>query len=125
MFTAVVLDELSQAQALASLECFPVFDSWEPKAHHVTLCMGEGFPLNIGEFAEVTIDAIGWSNLAVAFRVSEIRTRTGILISENKVPHITLAVNREAGGKPVDSNKITDWLEIIPHVFNGVVKFSQ
>lgn len=59
----------------------------------------------------ITITGIGLSKKAMAFRVQ----RSGIATPcKNKVPYITIATLN--GGKPVDSNGITDWKEIPPIV---------
>ena len=41
--------------------------------------------------------------------------------STNKVKHITLAVNRDAGGKPFHSNQLTDWKGVAPLKLLGVI----
>lgn len=51
----------------------------------------------------ITIDAIGISNKAMAFKV----TLPKNVYSVNKTPHITICTFN--GGKPVESNNITKW----------------
>jgi hypothetical protein len=45
---------------------------------------------------------IGMNDMAMAIAVEGFE-------SEKETPHITLAVNRVNGGKPKNSNDITDW----------------
>jgi hypothetical protein len=57
--------------------------------------------------ASVTITDIGYSNKALAFKVD-----LTAFICANKIPHITICTFN--GGKPADSNNITEWVEIKP-----------
>jgi hypothetical protein len=42
--------------------------------------------------------------------------------SNNPKPHITIAVNRQGGGKPMMSNKLTNWTKLrIPLSLSGKV----
>jgi hypothetical protein len=42
--------------------------------------------------------------------------------SKNARKHITLWCDREKGGKPVQSNDITEWTEIEPFIVYGTVQ---
>lgn len=53
------------------------------------------------------IDGIGISDKALAFRCNLSEE-----LCANKIPHITICTFN--GGKPVDSNKITEWKDIKP-----------
>lgn len=55
---------------------------------------------------EITIDAVGISNKAMAFRV----ILPNDVHSINKTPHVTICTFN--GGKPVESNNITDWYSL-------------
>lgn len=55
---------------------------------------------------EITIDAVGISNKAMAFRVILPKDVHSI----NKTPHVTICTFN--GGKPVESNNITDWYSL-------------
>lgn len=92
--------------------------SWNEKNHHMTLHMGplrDGDP-DLGTRVAMRVDAIGEKDgRALAVRVADSTVQ-----SDNKVPHITLAVNN--GGKPVESNEITNWVDIIPFVVYGEVQ---
>lgn len=56
---------------------------------------------------EIKIIEIGISDKAMAFKVNIFP-----LVSVNKIPHITICTFN--GGKPVDSNMITEWKDIEP-----------
>lgn len=72
----------------------------------MTIKMG-GLPENmknlLGQPYSLVVTHIGKSDLAVAVRVED-----GGL-SFNDIPHVTLLVNVDKGGKPFYSNKITNW----------------
>ena len=55
----------------------------------------------------ITIIGIGISDKAMAFKFR----RSGIVTPcKNKIPHITICTFNN--GKPVDSNKITEWYDL-------------
>jgi hypothetical protein len=90
--------------------------------HHMTI----KFP-DIPDFVKPYIDSnqhleaisLGVSDKAIAVRVVGFH-------SENKIPHITIAINVKGGGKPVDSNKITNWTKLEkPIKLTGIVKELQ
>jgi hypothetical protein len=65
---------------------------------------------------DLLVTHIGQTDKVVAVKVeSEIKT-------QNKIPHITIAVNRMEGGKPVMSNDITEWSPIYPFEVEGKVE---
>lgn len=61
----------------------------------------------MGEKFQIVINGVGISDKAMAFRVDE-----KSVVCVNDIPHITIATFR--GGKPVDSNEITNWKDIEP-----------
>lgn len=80
--------------------------------------------LNIESFKSLdipitlTIDGIGYSDKAMAFRI-----RPNNFIQNcccNKQPHLTICVFN--GGKPVDSNRITNWFKIQPITIETKIK---
>ncbi len=84
----------------------------------------------MGTSAFIEVDAIGISDLAVALRVKEsnlvLAQEIVPVVSSNKVPHITLLVNKDGGGRPVDSNNIEAWVTIIyPHQFIATLKYVE
>ena len=135
-YSAVVLDETSQ-QKLKDFALDPdtnvkvnsirlpihVRDNgWKVFCHHMTVNMGE-LPTHLKTYLDsdqkLEAIAIGVSDKAVAVKV--IGTMAGH--SKNNIPHVTIAVNVKGGGKPVDSNKITQWTKLEkPIGLSGIVK---
>lgn len=70
---------------------------------------------NLGKSVSIRLVAVGISDKAMAFKVGGVDD-----ICANKVPHITISTFK--GGKPVDSNKITNWTYIEPVIVNTVLK---
>jgi hypothetical protein len=106
-YSAVVLDEADQQKLLETFKD-NIHTDWKKYAHHMTIKMGELPPekrQDIGKKVVLTIKSLGQSDKAVAVQVEGYWTT-------NDTPHITLAVNVNEGGKPVDSNKIEQWLPI-------------
>lgn len=104
LYSAVVLSEHFQ-KALFDRFKKEIPEGWKPICHHLTInlgplkddlkdCEGMGVPLKVTH--------VGRSDKAIAVRCDT-------ELSKNKVPHITVAVNVNEGGKPVDSNKIENW----------------
>lgn len=103
-YSAVVLDDKSRERLIERFKS-AIPDDWEIIAHHMTINLGEIDPnfekylempvrLNVEEFAmDDKVAAVGVSGFE----------------SKNAKPHITLAVNRKAGGKPVMSNNLSNW----------------
>jgi hypothetical protein len=125
-YSGVVLDEQSKQKLLE----LSIPEGWEPVAHHMTITMG---PLqhpkgkhDFSEFypagAEVSLPvvAVGQDERAMAVKVkppAEINKKISF-------PHVTVAVNREAGGKPFHSNKIPEenFKPLSGIILNGVVE---
>lgn len=108
MYTAIVLTAESRNLLLQKLAKFIPHD-WEKKAHHFTIHMGrlkdspaKDFDLN--SVIDMTIETVAKDGLVMAVGISS------VIPSSNKIKHITMAVNRAAGGKPVFSNKLTNWV---------------
>jgi len=106
-YSAVVLTPTDQ-QKLLDVFKDNIPSDWKKYAHHMTIKMGE-LPAekkqDIGKTIVLTVKAIGQSDKAIAVEVDGYWT-------SNQVAHITLATNEMKGGKPVDSNKITQWLPV-------------
>ena len=109
-YSGIVLDEESK-QKLLSLE---IPEDWEPVAHHMTITLGSlvhkkgkhdfSGTYTLGSEVELSVVAVGRDERAMAVKVqppSEISSKISF-------PHITVAVNREGGGKPFHSNKIPE-----------------
>lgn len=107
-YSAIVLDEASHkilkewaGEKFKTLKA----DRWEILCHHMTIKMGE-LPSYLEQDLKSTqtleVNAYGFDDKVIAVRVSGYFTT-------NDTPHVTVAVNRANGGKPVMSNKLTKW----------------
>jgi hypothetical protein len=116
-YSAFVLDDENKETLVKKVEAllpagFLNQVGWEVIAHHCTVNMGGLDPdlkQNLGFRYELEIDGVGINERVIAVRVSKL-SQVG-QISKNKIPHITVAVNREANAKPVESNNIRKWEE--------------
>jgi len=115
-YTALVLDEGSHKKLVDSLD---IPENWEVVAHHMTINMGspdKGPAAElVGQEAPLTVNTQAQDELVMAAGVEL------PIPSSNEIKHITVAVNREAGGKPFFSNKLTHWKSISPITLKGVV----
>lgn len=122
-YCAVVLDS-GPRQQLVDYFRDEIPEGWEIITHHMTidpfkpLDSSNKDGLLAGNRVILTCTHIGKSDKAIAVKVSGYPGKTN-----NKFPHITLAVNRKGGGKPKHSNDITEWreLETKPKV-SGIIK---
>ena len=110
-YAGVILDEDTSEQLLAHFETL-IPESWTRYAHHMTVSLGKSIPnqADLGKEVTLTVTAVGKSDDAIAVAVSGYPSR-------NARPHITLAV--PLGGKPFNSNKITDWHSVEPFEIQG------
>ena len=100
-YSAVVLDKESRDKLINKFKHM-IPDGWEIIAHHQTINMGEiksEYEKYLGMKIPLNVLSVGESDMAIAVEVEGFP-------SANKIPHITLAVNRKEGGKPVMSNDI-------------------
>ena len=105
-YSAVVLNGES-ANRLKSEFSKLVPDDYEWIGHHMTINLGELKPdmkQFLGQEVDLVVNTFGRDERAIAVGIGE-----GGELSKNKIPHVTLGVNRENGGKPFHSNKITNW----------------
>ncbi len=106
LYSAVVLDNESKAKLI---NAFTLPYKWQPVAHHMTIGFKEPVPdflrKDIGKTAKLTVEEIGISKDAIAVKVSG-------YYSNNDIPHITVAIPE--GGKPFNSNFITNWTPCAP-----------
>lgn len=103
----VVLDDASRKKLLDAVKgLVKLTDEWEVIAHHMTINFGKGLPENLkddlGKTVSLRVTKIGVSDKAIAVGVEGYH-------SDNAKPHVTIAVNRAKGGKPVMSNDIAYW----------------
>jgi len=115
----VVLDDASRSKLLKALG-HNIPEGWDVIAHHMTINFGKGLTgdlvNDLNKVVNLRVVGIGKSDMAIAVGVEGYH-------SDNKLPHITLAVNRAGGGKPVMSNNITDWKKLDSYInVSGVVK---
>lgn len=114
MYTALVLDKESREALLRYV--LPI-EGWEMLAHHMTIEFpADTHPL-LGK--EVCVEATHWAcdEKVIAVRISDAG------LSRNKTPHVTIAVNRENGGKPVMSNNLNNWMMLrAPLTLFGTVR---
>ncbi len=104
-YSAVVLDAASKKRLLNLLSSM-VPNGWDKIAHHMTICMGQlpkDLKNKIGEKIQLSVDGVGMSDKALAVRVLGFEIK-------NKIPHVTVAIDRKNGAKPYDSNKIEKWI---------------
>jgi len=114
----VVLDKTSVDKLIKAVRHFAPAE-WKTFAHHMTINFGKGLTGDVkddlGKTVSLRAVAVGKSDMAMAVRIEG-------YYSDNKIPHITVAVNVDGGGKPVMSNKITDWRDLPSYInLNGVV----
>lgn len=120
MYSAIILDEKSQLALSAWADKNAVVNTirlpalvrdngWKMYCHHMTVKFGSPTPEFIKQYLDteqrLEVTHVGVSDKAVAVRVVGFH-------SDNKIPHVTVAVNIRNGGKPVDSNKIADWTAV-------------
>lgn len=111
MFTAIVLTEESHNLLIELLgELIP--NGWEVISHHCTLTMGKLKDQNlIGKTVHLVANKIAKDDKVMAISVCK-----GGELSTNAIPHITVAVNRKAGGKPFHSNNLQRWEPLSNHI---------
>ena len=123
IYFGVFIDEYAKLKILQLLQDnnITIPDGWKRYIHHMTIAFNNGsneaemlkkrYADAFGEYIKLRIDGIGISNDAIAVRV------TWNYPIANKIPHITVATPPD--GKPVNSNKITKWLDVSPIVIRG------
>ena len=117
-YTAVVLDDDSRASLIKVFHQM-IPEDFELVAHHMTI--------NMGEINEVYQDLLGIDVklTVISYAIDDKVMAVGVkgCPTVNEIPHITVAVNRKAGGKPYLSNKLTNWKPInFPINLNGKVE---
>ena len=107
-YSSVVIDDESRAKLLNDPQVTGLITpDMEIIAHHMTIKMGglSGTPHQerLGKAEQFYATDVGTAleGNVVAVKVSG--------LSDNKNPHITIAINRSSGAKPKDSNLITNW----------------
>lgn len=112
MFASVVLDDKSRTKLLQAIQHM-IPEGWEVIAHHMTINFGKGLPEDLkddlGKTVQLRAVKVGVSDMAIAVGVEGYH-------SDNDKPHITIAVNRSGGGKPVMSNDIQKWDDLDSYI---------
>ena len=120
-YSAVVLDEKSRSRLLEKIKN-EIPEGWDVVTHHMTINMGELDPEYVkflGMPVRLSVDEVAINDKVMAVGVSGFN-------SKNAKPHITIAVNRQAGGKPMMSNSLTDWQKLKrPLLISGKVTEVQ
>jgi len=114
-YSAVVLDQKSKD---AILDRVGVEKGWKVICHHMTIKMGElpeDMKSRVNEKVTLTVTELGISDKAIAVKVNTD-------LSQNAIPHITVAINAKAGAKPKDSNDIDDWTPLKPYTVTGRIE---
>ena len=114
LYSAVVLDNESKQKLI---NAFTLPYKWQPVAHHMTIGFKEPVPdhlrNDIGKTVQLLVKEIGISKNAMAVKVLGYH-------SSNNIPHITLAIPE--GGKPFNSNFITNWKACAKMIVTGKVQ---
>ena len=109
-----------------SLHGIDIPNDWRKYTNHMTIIYNNKSEIaqawakatapRVGEDVLLKATHIGMSDKAIAIRVNG-------EMSANAIPHITIACSPT--GKPVDSNKITNWREIVPFTISGKIDVLQ
>ena len=109
-----------------SLPGIDIPDNWRKYTDHMTIIYNNKSEIaqawakatapRVGEDVLLKATHVGVSDKAIAIRVNG-------EMSANAIPHITIACSPT--GKPVDSNKITNWREIVPFTISGKIDVLQ
>jgi len=113
-YSGIFLDEPSRKKLLRKFK-LPV--GWKPYSEHMTIKLGnlpDNLKSQIGKKLNITINKIGISDTNIALGVDT-------KLSNNKIPHITFAVDTDHGGRPKDSNQIKKWKKIPPISVSGTL----
>lgn len=103
-YSAVVLDDRSRERLIERFKSM-IPPEFEIIAHHMTINLGDIDPKYekyLQMPVRLSVEEIAMDDKVVAVGVTGFETN-------NSLAHITLAVNRKAGGKPVMSNNLTNW----------------
>jgi hypothetical protein len=118
MFASVVLDDKSRLKLVDFVKQYlpkdwDIIGQWGVIAHHMTINFGKGLPEDLkddlGKTVQLKVVSIGLSDMALAVGVEGYPAFENDGITPKRKPHVTIAVNRPSGGKPVMSNDIQKW----------------
>jgi hypothetical protein len=103
-YSAVVLDDRSKQRLIERFKSI-IPENYQIIADHMTINMGEidpEFEKYLGLPVRLSVNEFAADDKVMAVGVSGFETR-------NAKAHITLAVNKVNGGKPMMSNNLTNW----------------
>lgn len=111
-YSAVVLDDISH-QKLVNVFKPMIPEDWVIVAHHMTIKLGA-----LDDNSQAKKDMIEEKTITlkvIDYAIDEKVMAVGVsgYESTNTKPHVTLAVNKNDGGKPMMSNYLKDWKELI------------
>jgi tRNA nucleotidyltransferase/poly(A) polymerase len=110
-YSAVVLDKVSRKNLIKVFKSM-IPEGWEIIADHMTIKINELNPDSNEKqdlFGNKTIELN-----VIDYAINDMVMAVGVngYVSESLKSHITLAVNKKAGGKPAMSRELTDWKPI-------------
>lgn len=117
-YSGIVLTDKSRADLIKYIKDpkNDLISGWEVLADHMTINMGplkEEYRPLLGQSFDLLVTHVGFTDMVLAVKVdTEFKTK-------NKDPHITVALNREAGATPKLSNQIEEWSTIYPFEVEG------
>lgn len=103
-------------------------DGWRFYGHHMTIYFGaitlpqyieDWLLLNEGKEFTLTVIALGILDKACAVQIE-----FDDIPCTNNLRHVTVSINPDKG-KPVDSNYITDWINITPFTLKATIKIYK
>ena len=104
-------------------------EEWKIYCHHMTCIFNNGKDTELTEYEEKWLEKnknvpifLIVSHYGESEKVAAVRVMSNAPC-RNKYPHVTLGVNTKNGGKPYDSNKITNWTLTEPLILVGYVKY--
>ena len=123
-YTALVLDETSRNRLMHLVPT-----GWKPYCHHMTLIAptvqkGRRLPeYYLNQEAIITVDKIVVDDKVMAAVVNPMRSDS-LPIDGPAFPHVTIATNDSAGGKPYMSNNldVSSARIINPIILSGIIR---
>ena len=105
IYTALKLDEISHERLKNALRS-EIPEGWKLFCHHMTINLGDA---SVGPAADMVGKTMKLRavQLGKDDKVMAVRVVTDCP-SNNKIKHVTVAVNFAGGGKPKDSNDLTN-----------------
>lgn len=120
LYTAVVFNNSETGYLFNKFESFISNSDFEILCHHMTINMrsADNGPAKdlVGKEFKVVFDSVAKNDKVIAAKV------ICDCPSNNETKHVTIAVNRKAGGKPFMSNSLTDWQPIEQFEIKGIVR---